>query len=97
MFIDHLESLKMKEEDKEMYVSVFERVYTARGIERGIEQGIEQGIVQGIEQGREQGREQGIEQGKREVAKNFLADGVSPDVVARNTGLSIDEILDLMN
>ena len=34
-FVAHMESLKMDEEAKEMYVSVFERVYTARGKEEG--------------------------------------------------------------
>ena len=31
----HIESLEMKKEEREMYVSIFERVYTARGEEKG--------------------------------------------------------------
>jgi predicted transposase/invertase (TIGR01784 family) len=41
-FVTHMESLRMNEEDREMYVSVFERVYTARGEEKGrIEERVE--------------------------------------------------------
>jgi hypothetical protein len=38
-FVAHMESLSMNEEDREMYVSVFERVYTARGEEKGRTEG----------------------------------------------------------
>jgi predicted transposase/invertase (TIGR01784 family) len=31
----------------------------------------------------------------REIASNFLNDGVNPEIVARNTGLSLDEVLAL--
>jgi predicted transposase/invertase (TIGR01784 family) len=41
--------------------------------------------------------EKGIEKGKLEVARNLLADGVSPDVIVRNTGLPIEKIRELMN
>ena len=34
-FVAHMESLRMSKEDKEMYVSVFERVYTSKGKEKG--------------------------------------------------------------
>jgi hypothetical protein len=33
--VEHIESLALKEEEREMYVSIFERVYTARGKEEG--------------------------------------------------------------
>jgi hypothetical protein len=37
------------------------------------------------------------EKGKLEVARNLLADEVSPDVIVRNTGLPIEKIRELMN
>jgi hypothetical protein len=39
----------------------------------------------------------GIEKGKLEVARNLLADGISPDIVARNTELPVEKIRELMN
>jgi predicted transposase/invertase (TIGR01784 family) len=38
-FVAHMESLSMKEEEREMYVSMFERVYTAKGKEEGRQEG----------------------------------------------------------
>jgi predicted transposase/invertase (TIGR01784 family) len=71
--VKHVENLKMSEEDRKMYKSIFEEVYTERGVQEG-------------------------EQKKAiEVAKNFLEDGISPDIVAKNTGLSIDDIHALIN
>jgi hypothetical protein len=42
-FVAHVESLNMKEEDRKMYVSMFERVYTARGKEEGRVEGSMEG------------------------------------------------------
>jgi predicted transposase/invertase (TIGR01784 family) len=60
-----------------MYVSVFERVYTARGMEKG--------------------REEGREEGKLEVARNLLAEGISPDIISRTSGISLEEVQNLQN
>ncbi|MDR1579016.1 MAG: hypothetical protein LBS35_01560 [Synergistaceae bacterium] len=49
------------------------------------------------EEGREEGIEQGIEQGKKDMAKGLLADGVPPDIIAKNSGLSLDTVKALMN
>jgi predicted transposase/invertase (TIGR01784 family) len=75
----------MSGEDREMYKSIFERFYTARGEEKG------------KQEGKQEGRQEGRQEGISEVAKNFLADGISPDIVAKNTGLSIDDIRTMMN
>jgi hypothetical protein len=75
--VKYQENLTMKKEDREMFVSMFERVYTARGREEGIQQG--------------------LRQGKQEIAKNLLADGMALEVVARNTGLPMDDIRALAN
>jgi hypothetical protein len=79
--VEYVKNLKMSKEDREMYASVFERVYREEGLQEGIEKGIEKGI----------------KSGKEEVAKNLLADGISLEVVARNTGLSAEDIRALMN
>jgi hypothetical protein len=38
-----------------------------------------------------------IRDAKEEVARNFLADGIPPDVVARNTGLELKDVQELLN
>ena len=55
----------------------------------------EEGIQQGIELGREKGREEGREEEKRIIALNMLAEGLAPDVVARISGLTKEEVLAL--
>lgn len=55
------------------------------------------------EEGREEGRAEGREEGKaisaskkiNEIAISFLKDGFSPEIVAKNTGLSLAEVKEL--
>ena len=46
-------------------------------------------------------KQRGMAEGKRqatfEIAKNFLANGVSPDVIAKSTGLPVEQIRNLIN
>jgi predicted transposase/invertase (TIGR01784 family) len=37
--VEYAENLKMSREDRKMYVSIFEEVYTQRGMEKGMEEG----------------------------------------------------------
>ena len=41
---------------------------------------------------KQEGFREGMEKGKAEIARNFKNDGIPLDVIARNTGLSIEEI-----
>ncbi|MDR1241653.1 MAG: hypothetical protein LBM00_02555 [Deltaproteobacteria bacterium] len=41
---------------------------------------------------RYEGRQEGLQEGKLEVARNLLREKMSPDTVAKVTGLSLDEI-----
>ena len=72
-YVKDMENLEMSREDKNMYISVFERVYKAEGMEKGK-------------------RENTLE-----MAKNLLAEGVSPEIIAKASGLAISEIHSLMN
>ena len=47
---------------------------------------------EGFREGMEKGIEKGMEKGKAEIARNLKNDGIPLDVIARNTGLSIEEI-----
>ena len=49
----------------------------------------------GVELGLEQGRAEGEAQKQREIAKNFKDSGVPLDLIAKNTGLSVEEIENL--
>ncbi len=64
----------------------------------------EEGILaQKLDDATEKGREEGIlighEKGRKEreieVAKNLLKAGVSIDIIAQTTGLTVDEVKDL--
>ena len=63
-----------------------------QGLEKGIEQGLEKGIEQGLEQGLEQGRTEGELEAARRLARNFKNAGISAEIIAENTGLSLEEI-----
>jgi predicted transposase/invertase (TIGR01784 family) len=71
---------------------------TAR--EEGMKQGIEEGIEQGLETGTQRGLKQGIEQGRAEaklqIAKKMLQKGLDQKTVAETTGLSIDQIIEII-
>ncbi len=55
------------------------------------------GMEEGMEKGVKQGMKQGMEQGLKQVAKAMLSDNMSPEQVAKFTGLSPDEIAQLSN
>ena len=48
-----------------------------------------------LKEGREEGREEGRGEEKRLLAKNMLAEGIAPAMVARISGLTEDEVLAL--
>ena len=61
-------------------------------MDRNYEQGLEKGIEQGLEQGLEQGRTEGELEAARRLARNFKNAGISAEIIAENTGLSLEEI-----
>ena len=65
------------------------------GYEEGFEKGITTGREEGISIGLEQGRERGAYEKALETAKNLLAEGLVPQVVARCTELPLDVVLTL--
>ena len=61
------------------------------------EEGREEGRAEGLEEGREQGREEGRAVEKRQLARNMLAEGLDPAKVAKISGLTVAEVLALVN
>ena len=62
------------------------------GLKEGLEKGLEKGEAIGLEKGEAIGLEKGRAEGRREVARNLLKLGVSPEDIAKSTGLSKEEI-----
>jgi predicted transposase/invertase (TIGR01784 family) len=90
--VEYIENLSMTKEDSEMYVSVFERVYTEKGRLEGIEEGRLEGIEEGRLEGIEEGRLEGIQEGKQEIIRKMLAYKMPFDTISKITGFSRDDI-----
>ena len=56
------------------------------------EDGEKSGFTKGETAGLVSGRSEGAAQEKREIAKNFKKAGLPMDVIAENTGLSVEEV-----
>lgn len=54
-------------------------------------------IITAEKRGRIDGKEEGREEMAKEIARNLLANGVSPDIIAKSAGLPLDKIQALMN
>ena len=64
----------------------------AEGREEGREEGLAEGRAEGLAEGREEGLAEGREEEKREIARNLKKNGLSADVIAKCTGLTLEEI-----
>ena len=60
--------------------------------ERALEEGREKGREEGRAEGRIEGISEGFEKGKKEVAHKMKQSGMSLEIIAQCTGLSIEEI-----
>ena len=55
----------------------------------------EEGREEGLEEGLAKGREEGLEDAKQKIAINLLQLGTPCDIVAKATGLSLEEVAKL--
>jgi predicted transposase/invertase (TIGR01784 family) len=67
----------------------------AKGEEIGIKKGEQRGLQRGLQQGMQQGLQQGMQQGLIAVAKAGLKEGLSVELVAKLTGLTIQQVKSL--
>ena len=67
------------------------RVQRREAFEDGLTTGIAQGVIEGERRGKEEGRT--IE--KLAIAKSFLNAGLDINIIAKCTGLSVDELMKL--
>ena len=69
------------------------------GLEEGLAKGLAKGRVigraEGLEEGLSKGREEGREDAKQQIAINLLQLGTSCEIVAKATGLSLEEVAKL--
>ncbi|MGL9779920.1 MAG: Rpn family recombination-promoting nuclease/putative transposase, partial [Wolbachia sp.] len=91
---DELDKFRWNEKD---LIAYEERIMDLRKEEGILAQKLDDATEKGILIGHEKGREEGEKQAKIAVAKNSLKAGVSIDVIAQITGLSLDEIKKLRN
>ena len=68
---------------------------TARDTHNQIEHAKETGLEEGLAKGLAKGREEGREERNMEVAINFLQLGTPCEIVAKATGLSMEEVAKL--
>ncbi len=59
--------------------------------------GIEEGIEKGREEGIEKGREEGIEKGILTTALNMHKEGFAIEIIAKVTGLSVEELMKVLD
>ncbi|MBR1933635.1 MAG: Rpn family recombination-promoting nuclease/putative transposase [Prevotella sp.] len=98
---EKLQYMKMSDEERRAYDRHIDNIMvqndvldTARdeGWAEGHEKGRAEGHAEGREEGRAEGRAEGIEENKRESARLMKADGMPPELIAKYTGLSTEEV-----
>ena len=62
----------------------------------GRDEGIAIGEKRGEKRGRAEGRTEGIAEGKIETARNMLKNGLSADLITKCTGISAQQISELL-
>lgn len=89
------EYLKMDMETKAMYEKRLKEMRDIKNVEDfNRKKNMAEGLKQGIEQGIEQERIKNLAE-KKAMAKAMLADGMAPELVAKYTNFSIEEVLAL--
>jgi len=61
-------------------------------MEGALEDGMKKGLEQGLEQGLLQGKQQGSAEKQLEIARALKSEGLPVDLIAKTTGLSLQEI-----
>ncbi len=72
------------EEDARKIMNSLKKEYKEEGLKEGLKEGLEQGIEQGIEQG--------MKYEKIEIARGLLKNNVDMKIISDSTGLTIEEI-----
>ena len=93
-----LEFLRKRTEERAHWDRISMQAEIRReGHAKGHAEGHEEGMQKGMEKGKAEGMQEGMEKGMQAVALNMLKSGFDTAVIAKMTGLSIDEINKLKN
>ena len=96
-FIDKAAFEKLSDDEKIMYLkSCYDEGARRCHLRKEREEGLAEGERIGMEKGREQGREEGAIAKSVEIARAMMADGMDCNVIARLTGLNVDQIAEVM-
>ena len=74
-----------------------ERIRIQENYDMTLETAIDEAREEGLEQGITQGLEQGVAQGRKQLIREMVSRGMTPDLVSEMTGLSIEEIETLLS
>ncbi len=89
--VEEFAEIRAREAAKDAY-DAGEQSGFSKGQKSGLKLGFSKGEKSGFSKGEKSGIERGAAQEKREIAKNFKASGIPIDVIAKNTGLTAQEI-----
>jgi len=85
-----VEDLFTKNEEERRFYELREK--GRRDYLNAIQTSERRGELQGRQEGLREGKMEGLREGKLVVARSMLADGMSPDLISKFTGLSVEEI-----
>ena len=77
-------------------IAIGEKRGRAEGIAKGRTEGIAIGEKRGEKIGEKRGRAEGMAAGKIETARNMLKNGLSADLITKCTGISAQQISELL-
>ena len=104
----HLSEFESKvianKEDQAMQImqSTYDQLIN-EGLQKGLQKGLQEGLQKGLQEGRQEGRQEGWQEGRQEgqqdkersVILNMLKDNMDIDTIARYTGTSREQVLDI--
>ena len=74
-----------------------ERIRIQENYDMTMETAIDEAREEGLEQGLTQGLEQGVAQGRKQLIREMVSRGMTPELISEMTGLSIEEIETLLS
>ncbi|MCQ2138669.1 MAG: hypothetical protein MJY60_08200, partial [Bacteroidales bacterium] len=83
------EFVALPAEQRKSYIA---KMTTERDIRNQIAYAREEGKAEGIAEGESRGKAEGLQMARLQMAKDFKANGVAVEIIAKCTGLSAEEI-----
>ena len=87
----------INESDKRTVLELMERFYRELFIQYEEFTGVDTMLQERILTYSEEAELRGMAKGKEEMAKNLLTNGISPDIIAKSAGLTVEQVRKLIN